>query len=106
MYQFVIDAGVDGIHPIDPMAGMDMGEAKAKFGDKVCLLGNVSCAFVLVTGSVEEVRQETKEVIRKGAKGGGFICTSSNSIHSAVKPENYVAMVKAIREYGRYPISL
>jgi len=106
IYDIIIDAGVDGIHPIDPMAGMDMGEAKAKFGDKVCLLGNVSCAFALVTGSVDEVRQEVKEVIRKAGKGGGLICTSSNSIHSAVKPENYVAMVKAIREYGKYPISL
>jgi len=106
IYDIIIDAGVDGIHPIDPMAGMDLGEAKAKFGDKVCLLGNVSCAFVLVTGTVEEVRQETKECIRKAAKGGGYICTSSNSIHSGVKPENYVAMVKAIREYGKYPISI
>jgi uroporphyrinogen decarboxylase len=105
IYDIIIDAGADGIHPIDPMAGMDMGEAKAKFGDKVCLLGNVSCAFVLVTGSVEEVRQETKEVIRKAGKGGGLICMSSNSIHSGVKPENYVAMVKAIREYGKYPLT-
>jgi len=106
IYDIIIDAGADGIHPIDPMAGMDIGEAKAKFGDKVCLLGNVSCAFVLVTGSVEEVQQETKEVIRKAGKGGGLICMSSNSIHSGVKPENYVAMVKAIREYGKYPISI
>jgi len=104
IYDIIIDAGVDGIHPIDPMAGMDIGEAKVRFGDKVCLLGNVSCAFVLVTGSVEEVRQEVKEVIRKAGKGGGLICMSSNSIHAGVKPENYVEMVKAIRDYGKYPI--
>jgi uroporphyrinogen decarboxylase len=104
IYDIIIDAGADGIHPIDPMAGMDMGEAKAVFGDKVCLLGNISCAFSLVSGTVEEVRQETKEVIRKAGKGGGLICMSSNSIHSGVKPENYVAMVKAIRGYGKYPL--
>ena len=102
----ILDTGIDGIHPIDPMAGMDIGEAKARFGDKVCLLGNVSCAFSLVTGTVDEVREETKEVIRKAGKGGGLICMSSNSIHSGVKPENYVAMVKTIREYGKYPLSL
>ena len=106
IYDIIIDAGADGIHPIDPMAGMDIGEAKAKFGDKVCLLGNVSCAFVLVSGSVEEVRQEVREVIRKAGKGGGLICMSSNTIHFGVKPENYVAMVKAIREYGQYPLDL
>ena len=104
IYDIIIDAGADGIHPIDPMAGMDIGEAKAAFGGKVCLMGNVSCAFSLVTGTADEVRQETKEVIRKAGKGGGLICMSSNSIHSGVKPENYVAMVETIREYGRYPL--
>ena len=106
IYDTIIDAGVDGLHPIDPMAGMDIGEAKAKFGDKVCLCGNVSCAFSLVSGTEEEVRQETREVIRKAGKGGGLICMSSNSVHSGVNPKNYLAMVRAIREFGRYPLSL
>ena len=106
IYDTIIDAGVDGLHPIDPMAGMDIGEAKATFGDKVCLCGNVSCAFSLVSGTEEEVRQETREVIRKAGKGGGLICMSSNSIHSGVNPKNYLAMVRAIREFGRYPLSL
>jgi uroporphyrinogen decarboxylase len=104
IYDLIIDAGADGLHPIDPMAGMDIGEAKATFGDKVCLCGNVSCAFSLVSGAVEEVIQETKDVIRKAGKGGGLICMSSNSIHSGVKPENYLAMIDTIKEYGRYPL--
>ena len=37
--------------------------------------------------------------------GGGLICMSSNSVHSGVKPENYLAMVRTIREFGRYPLS-
>jgi uroporphyrinogen decarboxylase len=106
IYDLILDTGVDGLHPIDPMAGMDIGEAKAKFGDRVCLCGNVSCAFSLVSGTEEEVRQETKEVIRKAGRGGGLICMSSNSIHSGVKPANYLAMVKAIREFGQYPLAL
>jgi len=36
---------------------------------------------------------------------GGFICMSSNSTHSAVRPEDYVEMVKTIREYGKYPLT-
>ena len=105
IWDVIIETGIDGLHPIDPMAGMDIGEAKAKFGDRVCLCGNVSCAFSLVSGTVEEVREETKEVIRKAGKGGGLICMSSNSIHSGVKPENYLALVKAVREFGRYPLT-
>jgi hypothetical protein len=29
---------------------------------------------------------------------------SSNSIHPAVKPSNYLAMVKLTKKYGVYPI--
>ena len=102
----ILDTGIDGLHPIDPMAGMDMEDAKARIGNKVCLMGNVSCAFSLVSGTTDEVRQETREVIRKAGKGGGLVCMSSNSIHSGVKPENYIAMLKAIKEYGKYPLNL
>jgi len=100
----ILNTGIDGLHPIDPMAGMDMADAKARIGDKVCLMGNVSCAYSLVSGTPEEVEAETKEVIRKAGRGGGLICMSSNSIHSGVKAENYLAMLKTIKKYGQYPL--
>ena len=36
-----IAAGIDGIQSIDPLAGMDMGEMKAKYGKKIFLWGNI-----------------------------------------------------------------
>jgi len=54
----------------------------------------------------EKLAELVKRCIKQAALGGGYICMSSNSIHSAVKPENYVEMVKAIRDYGKYPISI
>jgi uroporphyrinogen decarboxylase len=102
----ILDTGIHGLHPIDPNAGMDLGEVKEKYGHRVCLVGNVDCAYVLTWGTVEEVREDVKRCIRQAARGGGYICMSSNSIHSAVKPENYVEMVKAIRDYGKYPVSI
>jgi len=102
----IVEAGVDGFHPVDPNADMDIGEAKQKYGDKLCLMGNVDCAHLLSFATVEEVRQETKEVIRKAGLGGGLIVASSNSIHSAVKPENYLEMVRTIKEYGQYPLDI
>jgi uroporphyrinogen decarboxylase len=106
IFDLIVETGVNGVHPIDPEAGMDIGEAKVKYGDKVCLLGNIDCGPLLSWGTVGEVRQAVKECIRKAGSGGGLICMSSNSIHSAVNPENYVAMVEAIREYGKYPLAL
>jgi uroporphyrinogen decarboxylase len=104
LFDQIVATGVDGIHPIDPEAGMDMGEAKAKYGHRVCLMGNIDCGPLLTFGSSEDVKQAVQECIRKGGKGGGLICMSSNSIHSGVKPGNYIAMVKAIHEYGKYPL--
>lgn len=102
----LVDTGIDGLHPIDPIAGMDLGEVKEKYGDRLCLAGNVNCGATLSWGTVEEVRGEVKTCIRKAGYGGGYICMSSNSVHSGVKPENYVAMVEAIREFGKYPLDL
>jgi uroporphyrinogen decarboxylase len=84
---------------------MDIGKVKARYGDRLCLIGNIDCAFLLPSGSEEEVECTVAETISLAAPGGGFILSSSNSIHPGCKPENYIAMVKAARKYGGYPIS-
>ena len=55
---------------------------------------------------MEDVVRETRDVIRKAGDGGGLIVSSGNSIHSCVKPGNYLAMWNAIRMYGHYPLQL
>lgn len=105
IFDLLVDTGIEGLHPIDPMAGMDLAEVRAKYPN-LCLMGNVNCGATLSWKSVEEVRQEVKECIKKAGSGYGYICMSSNSIHSGVNPENYIEMVKAISEYGRYPLEL
>ena len=105
IFDLIVETGVDAVHPIDPVAGMDLGEAKAKYGEKVCLMGNVDSGNILSWGTKSEVREAVKECIRKAGKGGGYICMACSSIHGAVKGENYAEMVKTIREYGKYPLS-
>jgi len=102
LMDYLIKAGVDILNPFEPQAGMDIGEAKEKIGDKICLAGNVDCVHVLSRGTKEEVYREVKECIKKAAYGGGYILTSSNTLHSGVNPQNAVAMVKAAKKYGRY----
>lgn len=102
----IVDSGIDCLDPIDPVAGMDIAEVKKKYGSRIAVKGNVDCAQTLTFGSVREVAEETKEALRKGMPGGGFILSSSNSIHSSVKPENYVAMLQTLKEYGTYPMRL
>jgi uroporphyrinogen decarboxylase len=106
LLDMIIDSGIDCLDPIDPLAGLDIIEIKKKYGDRIAVKGNIDCAHTLTFGSVEDVVKETLEVISKAGPGGGIIISSSNSIHSAVKPGNYLAMINTIRTYGKYPISL
>ena len=85
---------------------MDLSEVKNKYSDRIALKGNVDCAQTLSYATADEVIEETKQVIRKGGPGGGFILSSSNSIHASVKPENYLAMLDTLKKYGSYPLSL
>ena len=100
----IVGTGVDGINPIEPAAGMDIGEVKQKYGQRVCLVGNIDCSHLLTEGSVEDVEAAVKECIRKASGGGGHIISSSNSVVSSAKPENYLALVETAKKYGRYPL--
>ncbi|MCR4439320.1 MAG: uroporphyrinogen decarboxylase family protein [bacterium] len=104
--QVMVECGFDGIHSIEPVAGMDIGELKQKYGQQVTLCGNVDCAELLSYGTPAQVKEATRQVIRVAAPGGGFILASSNCIHSQVPVENLMAMLEAAEEYGTYPITV
>jgi uroporphyrinogen decarboxylase len=99
----MVEVGFDGIHPFQPQC-MDIGEAKAHLQGKTAVVGNIDCSFLLPFGTEEEVEASVRDTIRIAAPGGGYIISSSNTIHPGVKPENYIAMVKAAKKYGAYPI--
>lgn len=100
----MIQSGVDAFQAIEPRAGMDIAAIKQQYGDRLTLIGNVDCSTVLVNGPVAAVKEETARVIRAAAPGGGFLLSSSNSIHPGVVPEYYLAMLETAREMGSYPI--
>jgi len=106
LMDYFVEAGFDGINPLEPIAGMDLGEAKRRYGDKVCLLGNIDCGYTLSEAPLEEVVAEVKRCLREGAPGGGYVLMSSNSLHSSVRPENYRTMVETAHRLGTYPLNL
>jgi uroporphyrinogen decarboxylase len=101
----IVAAGVDALNPLEPLAGMRMGEIKKQYGSQLCLIGNIDCGQLLPHGSVEEVDAAVKACIDEAGSGGGLILSSSNSIHSSVNPANYLAMIRAARKFGCYPLA-
>jgi uroporphyrinogen decarboxylase len=101
---YFLDAGIDCLDPIEEPAGMHMKKVKEQYGAYIALKGNVDCRHTLSEGTEKEVIEEVRRCIAEASPGGGHILSSSNSIHSGVKPENYRAMVESVRKYGVYPI--
>jgi len=96
---------LDGLHSLDPSAGVDIAQVKKKYGDKLILIGNVSVDH-LALSSRAAVVEETKRCIRDASPGGGHILSSSNSWAAGAKLENCLAMVETAKQYGVYPISI
>ena len=94
-----LQVGFDGFHPVQPQC-MDIAEVKEHLSGQMCILGNIDCRNLLPFGTEEEVKRVVEETIAKAAPGGGYIVSSSNSIHPGVEPKNYLAMVETVHRYG------
>ncbi len=101
----IVESGFDGLHSLEPTAGVDLKFVKKKVGKKLCLLGNIDVGAILTHGTKSDVYKAVKTAIKSAAPGGGFILSASNMIKS-VKIENLKHMVEATHEYGTYPINL
>jgi len=102
----IISAGIDAIHPLEEKAGMDIAGVQKKYKGKLTVIGGIDCGELLTNGSQEDVIAETKKLLKNVSSSGGHILASSNTIHPEVKPENYLAMVNTVKEFGIYPISI
>jgi uroporphyrinogen decarboxylase len=99
-----IEMGVDILNPIQTSAGKmsDLDGLKKQFGDNIIFCGGIDTHRVLPSGTVDEVRQEVKRVIQVLGKGGGYMVSSVHTIMNDVPPENVLAMVDAVKEFGKY----
>ncbi|MDD3726574.1 MAG: uroporphyrinogen decarboxylase family protein [Candidatus Ratteibacteria bacterium] len=96
---FLIGCEVDGYIEIDFFAGMDIGKLKGLFGDTITLFGNLDCGNILSFGTIEDVKEHTMQILKKGWGNGGHILCASNAITASIPIENYLAVYQAYREF-------
>jgi len=101
-----VELGFDAIHPLERKCNMDLREIKEKYGDRLCLFGNVDSCTVLALGTLDEVEAATISCLRDGAPGGGYVLASDHSLNKGVKIENVMKMYETHKKYGSYPLSL
>jgi uroporphyrinogen decarboxylase len=97
----LIDMGVDCINPMAP-PGIDYRDWKKRFGDRVCLSGNIDIEWPLVNGRPEDVEKDVIEHMDVLKPGYGYIAASSHSIVNYMPYENFVTFINAVHKYGKY----
>ena len=97
----MLTLGMKVIANLEPSA-MDVVQLKKDYGRRVCLMGSIDLHYTLTMKSPAEVEHEVKERIETLGAGGGYILASSNGLANYCKPENIVAMSRALEKYGTY----
>ena len=100
-----VEWGFDGVHSLEPTAGMDLADVKRRVGDRMCIFGNLDISHILSHGTRDEVERAVKDALRAAGHNGGFVMAMTNS-HSGVKVENTRWMVEFTHRYGTYPLVL
>ena len=102
IFEDFIEIGVDALNPLEVKAGHDAVDLRRRFGHRMAFCGNGDVR-IWETGDIEAARQEVRRKLN-AARGGGYIFQSDHSVSSEVSGHTYDAVVKTVREYGRYPI--
>lgn len=97
----MVQCGPDALHSLDPQGGVDLGEVKRLYGDKVALCGNVNCGL-LQTGSDAEVDADVRRALRQGMDGWGYVFCTSNCAYTGLSLERYERINRIWWEEGIY----
>ncbi len=93
----LVDAGFDGLHPLERRAGMDPFALRERY-PKLVLVGGMDNSHLLVDGPVGAIREEAHRLIDLG-RGGGYII-GTHSISPEVPLEHFAAYDEACRTDG------
>lgn len=99
----ITEVGIDGLHPVEPVPGMDILQIRRRY-PRLILCGNLDFVNVLKPGEPAIVEAEVERLIRSLGPGGGYFFGASSDITEDVPLDNVMAMLKAVQEFGRYPI--
>jgi len=99
-----VEIGVDILNPIQTSAGTmsDLHTLKKRHGKNIAFCGGIDSHRILPFGTPAEVRDEVRRVIDILGPGGGYMLGAVHTVMNDVPPENVLAMVDAVEEFGYY----
>jgi uroporphyrinogen decarboxylase len=89
----LVDMGIDILQPLQfDAAGMGPEALKTTYGDVLSFEGGVSVQKTLPLGTVDDVREEVRNLIRLLGSSGGYILGPSHVIQAGTPAQNILAM--------------
>ena len=97
-----IEAGFDILNPIQKeCANMDPVRIKREYGRKMTIWGGaLSTQTTMTHGSIDDIVNEVKEMIKIYAPGGGFVFSQIHNIQADISPEKIMALFDTALKYG------
>ena len=96
----LVTSGVQGVQCLEPSAGMDLGHLKARYGDRLCLWGNLDPEHLFLKRAVADLQKTIRGIVHTGAPGGGFIFGSASGLARGMRRENLEIAYRAACEGG------
>ena len=91
----LIEIGVDVLESVQPEA-MDVYELKKITHGRMALIGGMGVQHMMCLGTPDEIREETKKLIKLLGKGGGYIIAPAKPLQSE-PAENVAAFIETIQ---------
>ena len=95
----LVEAGIDGLNPLERRAGMNMVELRKRY-PKLVLTGGMCNTHTLVKGSKREIEAEAREIIDLGRDGG--IVIGTHSVSPEIPLESFAAYHEVCISYGDF----
>jgi uroporphyrinogen decarboxylase len=95
----LLEAGIDGLNPIEVKAGMDPVAIKERYGDRLVIEGGIDARRMSDPDAIEE---EIRVKLTACKKNGGYIFHSDHSVPDSVSLADYARVVDLARRYGSY----
>jgi MtaA/CmuA family methyltransferase len=92
---------IDAMDGIDPTSGMSVARTKEAVGDKLTLMGGLSC-LTLLQGTPEQAYAEARHCIEAGKPNGRYVLGTACATPRFTPPENYAAVRQALEDHGWY----
>jgi len=96
-----LEAGFDGLHPLESKANMDVRDLAPKYGDRLAFFGNID-VMKMGTNDLDIIEEEIRTKFAAAMATRSYIYHSDHSVPPQSTWQTYQAIIEMVKKYGQY----